>query len=142
MLLPRVRGRRATIPGAGLQVPLPASQNADVVVALQDTDDRGMLHLFVKVVLQAAMERSFRERELASKLLVALVPDPISHEQVPPPPLPLTHLSLAPPLPCPPPSVLAFRCPSFTAACPGSSSWRCTARCVRGCCSTRSFCET
>lgn len=49
---------------------------------MQDTDDFGMLHLFVKILLQAGMERSFRERELASKLLVALVPDPISHEQV------------------------------------------------------------
>lgn len=42
-----------------------------------------MLHLFVKTLLQAVMERSFRERELASLLLVNLSPVPLSPEQVP-----------------------------------------------------------
>eukprot|EP00892_Ulva_mutabilis_P003777 jgi/Ulvmu1/1771/UM118_0010.1 len=59
------------------------SSDADEVARiLTDTEDYGMLHLFVKIVLQSGMERSFRERELASRLLVSLVPDPISHEQV------------------------------------------------------------
>jgi hypothetical protein len=53
-----------------------------ISVCAQETEDFGMLHLFIKILLQAVMERSFRERELASLLLVNLVPVPISHEQV------------------------------------------------------------
>lgn len=41
-----------------------------------------MLHLFVKALLQTVMERSFRERELASLLLVNLSPVPLTPEQV------------------------------------------------------------
>ena len=48
-------------------------------------EDRGMLHLFVKQLLQAVMERSCRECELASLLLVSLSPLPLSPEQVRPP---------------------------------------------------------
>ena len=41
-----------------------------------------MLHIFVKQLLQTAMGRTYRERELASLLLVRLVPDTISREQL------------------------------------------------------------
>jgi hypothetical protein len=44
---------------------------------VQEDAQPGMLHIFVRLAVQVAMERSFREREAISVLLVALVPVPV-----------------------------------------------------------------
>jgi hypothetical protein len=51
-------------------------------LAVQETEDKGMLNFFVKILTQAAMERGARERELSSTLLVTLVPSPMPTEQL------------------------------------------------------------
>lgn len=44
---------------------------------VQEDAQPGMLHIFVRLAVRAAMERSFREREAISLLLVDLVPAPV-----------------------------------------------------------------
>ncbi|GIL51780.1 hypothetical protein Vafri_7690 [Volvox africanus] len=57
------------------------SQDAGEVAArLAALDEPGLHPLFVKAAVSLALDRKDRERELVSKLLVALVPEVISHE--------------------------------------------------------------
>jgi hypothetical protein len=55
-----------------------ASLVSRVTDAVQGSHEPGMLHIFVKLAVQMAMEHSFREREAVSLLFVQTVPAPIS----------------------------------------------------------------
>lgn len=59
------------------------SQDASEVAArLTALDEPGLHHLFVKAAVSLSLDRKDRERELVSKLLVALCPQVITHDQL------------------------------------------------------------